>query len=306
MPEKRGNGSTTDAMAAGLRTIARQHYLGEMSPDTAKQRIRTLANPAFPVDSLSFAFRRLLGQTFPGLDSRAFAEPFYFGSVTPDCRQASVVQTGDALLRHVPGRTLVPTRTSYRLGRCAAPLLNGSLHEERRPKVFEFGLGSGIVAASILRSCGDNAIQYVGGELDSFSVGAARESARWNGFGKEDLSIRAGNGFSVLPLGSRVDLIVSNPPYWVSSGAKSPKARGLGPVLALDGGKDGTVFYSRILMEGGRYIKEGGHFLLQVPPPLLERVTEMAKSEYPASLVSSTVLEPHREGSDLALVVQAA
>ncbi len=301
-----GDHSATDSIALGLREIARQHYLGEMPPELAKHRIQTLANPNFPVRSLSFAFRRLLYQTFPGLDPAVQAELFHLGQVDPRCRIPSVVQTGDSLLRHIPGTTLLPTRTSYRLGQCARPLLNGALYEGPRPKVFEFGVGSGIVAASLLRDCGEEAVEYFGGELDPSAARAAKESMRWNGFRPETCSVSVGDGFAVLPRDAKMDLIVSNPPYWISRGAKSPKARTLGPALALDGGEDGTVFYSRILKEGAGYIKAGGHFLLQVPLPLVDRITEMAQAEYPASVVSRAALEPQREGSDVALVVQAA
>ena len=56
------------------------------------------------------------------------------------------------------------------------------------------------------------------------------------------------------------DMIVSNPPYIPRTviAALEPEVRVYEPLLALDGGDDGLVFYRRIADACGRYLKPGG------------------------------------------------
>lgn len=64
----------------------------------------------------------------------------------------------------------------------------------------------------------------------------------------------------------KYDVIVSNPPYIETEEINylMPEVREYEPMLALDGGPDGLVFYRRIIREGGRYLACGGYLLLEV------------------------------------------
>ncbi len=69
---------------------------------------------------------------------------------------------------------------------------------------------------------------------------------------------------SILTLGKRYDLIVSNPPY-ISTGdieALSAEVH-CEPHIALDGGDDGLVFYRRIISLLPLLLKEGGACVLE-------------------------------------------
>ena len=62
------------------------------------------------------------------------------------------------------------------------------------------------------------------------------------------------------------DIIVSNPPYIRSDIIPTlmPEVRDYDPMLALDGGDDGLIFYRRIIGESGQYLKKGGVLLVEI------------------------------------------
>ena len=61
-------------------------------------------------------------------------------------------------------------------------------------------------------------------------------------------------------------MIVSNPPYIETGEISSlmPEVREYEPMLALDGGEDGLVFYRKIINESRKYLKRGGYLLFEV------------------------------------------
>lgn len=62
------------------------------------------------------------------------------------------------------------------------------------------------------------------------------------------------------------DMIVSNPPYIASDkiAGLMEEVRDHEPVMALDGGADGLVFYRRILEGADKYLKRGGWLLVEI------------------------------------------
>ncbi|MDO4187388.1 MAG: peptide chain release factor N(5)-glutamine methyltransferase [Lachnospiraceae bacterium] len=62
------------------------------------------------------------------------------------------------------------------------------------------------------------------------------------------------------------DIIVSNPPYIRSNVIKTlePEVREYDPILALDGGEDGLIFYKRIAKDAMDYLRVGGHLLVEI------------------------------------------
>lgn len=62
------------------------------------------------------------------------------------------------------------------------------------------------------------------------------------------------------------DIIVSNPPYIRSEVIDTlmPEVKDYDPMLALDGGEDGLIFYRRITMEAKNYLRKGGMLLVEI------------------------------------------
>ena len=61
------------------------------------------------------------------------------------------------------------------------------------------------------------------------------------------------------------DIIVSNPPYIKTRVIETlePQVQ-KEPILALDGGGDGLMFYRKILTKGGTYLKQDGAIFLEI------------------------------------------
>ena len=62
------------------------------------------------------------------------------------------------------------------------------------------------------------------------------------------------------------DVIVSNPPYIRSDVINSlePEVKEHDPMLALDGGEDGLVFYRRLTEESKSFLRKGGSLLVEI------------------------------------------
>lgn len=64
---------------------------------------------------------------------------------------------------------------------------------------------------------------------------------------------------------SKFDIIVSNPPYIETEEIeKLSKEVQSEPQLALDGGKDGLMFYRHIISNASMYLKDGGYIALEI------------------------------------------
>ncbi len=75
------------------------------------------------------------------------------------------------------------------------------------------------------------------------------------------------------------DLIVSNPPYITSADVLTldSSVKDYEPLMALDGGQDGYMFYRAIIRKWKRCLREGGHLLFEVGEDQAQHVAELMK-----------------------------
>ena len=127
-------------------------------------------------------------------------------------------------------------------------------------KVLDMCTGSGCIIISLLKNA--KLSEAVGVDVSVDALGVAKANAVRHAadvkFVKSDLFTELGR--------TKYDVIVSNPPYIETEEINHlmPEVREHEPMLALDGGADGLVFYRMIINESGKFLNDGGHLLFEV------------------------------------------
>ena len=78
----------------------------------------------------------------------------------------------------------------------------------------------------------------------------------------------------------KFDIIVSNPPYIETDVIKNlSKQVQNEPKIALDGGKDGLLFYRKLIKEAPNFLNDNGYLCMEIGYDQKEKVIELAKQE---------------------------
>ena len=139
-------------------------------------------------------------------------------------------------------------------------------HAPHGGRVLDLCTGSGCIAISLLCERPDLTATAV--ELYENTLAVARRNAARNGVGDDRLTFLQGDvlaGDFLVNLG-QFDLILSNPPYTPTATVDTLEAElAYEPHAALDGGRDGLIFYRRILQRDYRTaLKSGGRFAFEI------------------------------------------
>ena len=171
----------------------------------------------------------------------------------------------DGLLIRVNKDVLIPRQETECLVREAGRFLEGL---GGRPgmkaagiRVLDLCTGSGCIALALKARFPD--IVCEAADISENALRVARDNAASLGL---DVRFSQGNLFEPFdPLTDQFALIVSNPPYISTQeiGTLQPEVRLHDPLLALDGGADGLVFYRRIASDAGAFLKGGGCLMLE-------------------------------------------
>lgn len=158
---------------------------------------------------------------------------------------------------HVDENVLVPradTETVIEVAR--------SLRTDRAApcRVLDLCTGSGAIAVSLAREL--TASTVVATDLSEAAVAIARRNAERNKVA-DRVDIRLGDLWAPVA-GERFDLICSNPPYIATPVIATLAAEvRREPVMALDGGADGLVFYDRICGAARDHLEPGGALVVE-------------------------------------------
>lgn len=150
-------------------------------------------------------------------------------------------------------------------GRRTAPLV-----------LADLGTGTGAILLALLSEC--PAAVGVGTDVSADALFTARRNAAANGLSGRALFAR---GDFLAPVGPRVDVIVSNPPYipTMDVGRLAPEVRDHDPRRALDGGPDGLACYRTILRQARDLAATAEHapdLFLEVSPEIAGRLEPVA------------------------------
>ena len=153
-------------------------------------------------------------------------------------------------------------------------------------RVLDLCTGSGCILLSLLHY--SNGCEGVGVDISETALQTAKENAvRILGKRKPDgaqepkaLFIQ-GDLYDGLKTGGldniKFDIIVSNPPYIRRDEISGlmPEVKEYEPVMALDGGEDGLVFYRKIIEGAPEYLNGGGMLFLEIGADQGSDVKEM-------------------------------
>ena len=132
-----------------------------------------------------------------------------------------------------------------------------------KSRVVDIGTGCGNIAVSLAKylSCSVTAIDISGKALKIANINAERNGVR------QKVKFFCGDMFTSLnSTNEKFDLVISNPPY-VRSGEISSLSKEVcnyEPNTALDGGKDGLMFYRTIGMNAANFLKPAGFAAVEV------------------------------------------
>lgn len=137
-------------------------------------------------------------------------------------------------------------------------------------RILDMCTGSGCILLSLLHY--SNHCSGIGADISQKALEVAAENARvisamerihpWN---ENTVQFVQSDLFGKIQP-EKFDVIVSNPPYIVSSVIPTlmEEVRVHEPMLALDGKEDGLFFYERILADAGEYLKKGGMLFFEI------------------------------------------
>lgn len=160
---------------------------------------------------------------------------------------------------YVDERVLIPRPETELLAERAIELLR---EEKYPPKALDLCCGSGCLAVSM--ALGDPRAEVHAADLSEGALAVTKLNAQRLG---AKVILHQGDLFDALPNtdASRVNLIVSNPPYIPAADCLELQEEvRREPIMALDGGADGYDFYRRIAKDAPRFLKDGGVLLLEV------------------------------------------
>jgi release factor glutamine methyltransferase len=164
----------------------------------------------------------------------------------------------------VPG-VFIPRPETEHLVEAAVALIAPSDRRLLAPVALEVGCGTGIIAISL--ACEVRQLVVHASDINPAAIELAGHNARQLEVTSR-VNFHKGSRFDPFPLTlqGKVDLLVSNPPY-----VRRDEIDGLSvevarhdPREALDGGVDGLDFYHALAGEMGRWLRPGGHIVLEI------------------------------------------
>lgn len=139
-------------------------------------------------------------------------------------------------------------------------------------KILDMCTGSGCIAISLAKyldsTCSIDAV-----DLSTDALEVAKRNATLN---KVTVNFINSNLFENVI--SKYDVIVSNPPYIKKDDIKNLQAEvKREPMMALDGGEDGLLFYREIALKAKGFLVDGGSLVFEIGFDEANEVSEILK-----------------------------
>ena len=142
-------------------------------------------------------------------------------------------------------------------------------------EVADLGTGSGAILLSFLYYCKE--AKGIGIDISEKALAVAKENGKELAM-EERAAWILGDYIDALPEGVLYDGILSNPPYIPREDiAHLQEEAKHEPMLALDGGEDGLVFYRRLAEKAAAHLKEGGFLAVEFGIHQWEEILSLLK-----------------------------
>ena len=144
------------------------------------------------------------------------------------------------------------------------------------PMILDLCTGSGAIAVSLAKYI--NNVKIYATDISSKAIDIAKKNAEFNGV-KNNIDFIESNLFSKIK-NLKFDIIVSNPPYIETDEIiKLPKDVQNEPRMALDGGKDGLMFYRSIAKEAPEFLNSNGYLCFEIGYNQKQKVKQILEEQ---------------------------
>lgn len=149
------------------------------------------------------------------------------------------------------------------------------MERRERPQVLDLCTGSGCIAIALVKE--NPNVELVAIDVSEKALHLAERNAEANLANDRIVWIKS-DLFTKLT-NECFDIIISNPPYIPTAEIEDleTEVKNYDPHLALDGGKDGLLFYRKIAEQARRYLKDDGTLLVEIGDGQGEAVADLLR-----------------------------
>lgn len=146
---------------------------------------------------------------------------------------------------------------------------------ESKTKILDICTGSGCIGVSLAYYLKDAKITM--SDISKNAIEIAKKNAKENKVLEKTEFIKSDLFENIK---EKFDIIVSNPPYIETDVIKNlSKQVQNEPKIALDGGKDGLLFYRKLINEATNFLNDNGYLCMEIGYDQKEKVIELAKQK---------------------------
>ena len=147
--------------------------------------------------------------------------------------------------------------------------------KENKMNILDICTGSGCIGISLANAVPNAKITM--SDISKNAIETAKKNAKENDV-IERIEFIESDMFENIK--GKFDIIVSNPPYIetdvINTLSKQVQNE---PIIALDGGEDGLVFYKILINEAPNFLKDNGYLCMEIGYDQKEKVIELAKQK---------------------------